>query len=233
MPEQDAGHVSDEHLEEQLQYYSDRAPEYDDWWHRKGSFDQGDESNSGWFRDVEVASSVLDGTDLGRSCIELAPGTGTWSVKLAPRVAELTLVDGSRAMLEQNPVTREPHVHVEVADLFTWEPVGTFDSVVFTFWISHVPEERLDRFFQLVSTLLDDHGSVFFVDDLPKAVSAPHVEAAQGQTMVRRLNDGRTATIVKNFYSDERLLAAADLAGIDLEITRTDEYFLIGRGVKR
>lgn len=233
MPTPDAGHVSDEQLQEQLQYYSDRAPEYDDWWQRKGSFDQGDGSNSAWFRDVEVALGVLDRTDLGRSCIELAPGTGIWSVKLAPRVAELTLVDGSKEMLERNPVTREPHVHVEIADLFALRPVRKFDSVVFTFWISHVPEERLDEFFQLVSALLNDNGRVFFVDDLPKATSAPHVEAAQGQTMVRRLNNGRTTTIVKNFYSDARLLAAADGAGVDLEVMRTDEYFLIGRGVKR
>lgn len=90
-------------------------------------------------------------------------------------------------------------MHVETADLFAWTPVRKFDSVVFTFWISHVPEERLDGSFRLVSTLLNENGRVFFVDDLQKATGAPHVGSARGQTMVRRLSNGRTATIVKNF----------------------------------
>ncbi|WGD38525.1 class I SAM-dependent methyltransferase [Lysinibacter sp. HNR] len=225
-------HIADELLKRQIQYYSDRAPVYNDWWLRKGSFDQGDELNRVWFDDINAVSRVLEDTELGQECIELAPGTGMWSVKLAPRVARLTLVDGSHEMLRYNPVVAEPNVRVEIANLFEWQPSRTYDSVVFSLWVSHIPEERLDGFFQLVSNLLVPGGAIFFIENLQGADSASCVEGGEGETSVRPLNDGRTATIVKNFFSDERLTESADTAGIDLQLLHT-KYFLVGQGTKR
>ncbi len=138
--------VSEEQLAEQLDYYSRRAPEYDDWWLRRGAFDKGETENAAWFAEAGLALSALQTTDLGSEVLELAPGTGTWSVHLAPRAARLTLVDGSAEMLAHNPVAGLPHVRTEIADLFTWDTGSRYDSVVFTFWVSHVPRDPEGRF---------------------------------------------------------------------------------------
>ncbi len=215
--------VNDEQLAEQLAYYSSRAPEYDDWWHRRGVFDRGAEENAAWSADAEEALTALNSTDLGQDVLELAPGTGTWTVHLAPRAPNLTLVDGSAEMLSHNPVAQREGVTVEIADLFTWTTAQRFDSVVFAFWISHVPRERLTSFFASVASWLRPGGRVFFVDDRELATTEPHVTQSSGQTMVRRLGDGTDATIVKNFFSTTELVAAAKASGIDLTVDQLVE----------
>lgn len=225
--------VSDEQLAEQLDYYSRRAPEYDDWWLRRGAFDRGEADNTAWFAEAGIALSALNSADLGAEVLELAPGTGTWSVHLAPRATRLTLVDGSAEMLARNPVAGQPHVRAEIADLFTWDTADRFDSVVFTFWVSHVPRERLRSFFAQVSSWLRPGATVFFVDDSPASVSEPHVSSAAGQTMVRRLSNGDGGIIVKNFYTAGELIDAAGRAGIDVQIGDTGRFFQYGLGRKR
>jgi len=225
--------VNDEQLAEQLAYYSSRAPEYDDWWHRRGAFDRGAEENAVWLADAGEALAALNRIDLGHDVLELAPGTGTWTVHLAARAPQLTLVDGSAEMLFHNPIAQRDDVTVEVADLFTWTTTERFDSVVFTFWISHIPRERLTSFFASVAGWLRSGGRIFFVDDRELATTEPHVAESSGQTMVRRLSDGTNATIVKNFFSAAELCAAADSAGIDLTVHETSTFFQYGIGTKR
>ncbi|MFI1993422.1 class I SAM-dependent methyltransferase [Actinoplanes sp. NPDC020271] len=225
--------VSDEQLAAQLDYYSRRAPEYDDWWLRRGAFDKGEAENTAWFAEAGLARTALQDAELGSDVLELAPGTGNWSVHLAPRAARLTLVDGSAEMLARNPVAGLPHVRTEIADLFTWDTDSRYDSVVFTFWVSHVPRERLRPFFVKVSSWLRPGGTVFFVDDSPASVAEPHVTAAAGQTMRRRLSNGDGATIVKNFYTAGELIDAAGRAGLDVQIGDTGRFFQFGLGHKR
>jgi cyclopropane fatty-acyl-phospholipid synthase-like methyltransferase len=225
--------VTEDQLAEQLAYYSSRAGEYDDWWLRRGAFDQGAAANERWLREADQVRTVLESLDLGQDVLELAPGTGTWSVRLAPRVSSLLLVDGSAQMLAHNPVAGQGNVRTVIADLFVWDTDQRFDTVVFTFWISHVPRERLEGFFRSVSGWLRAGGRVFFVDDVPAAKDEPHVAGSAGQTMVRRLDSGRSATIVKNFYRREELVSAADAAGIELDVQETETHFQYATGLKR
>lgn len=225
--------VTDADLEQQLAYYSARAPEYGDWWHRRGRFDEGPEANTAWLAEIDQVVQVLEGAGISGDVIELAAGTGTWSIHLTRRATRLTVVDGAPATLARNPVVGQPHVHSVVADLFTWEPDREYDAVSFTFWVSHVPHERLDDFFARVGRALKPGGRVFFADDRATATDAPHVLATQGQLMERALGDGASATIVKNFYEPEVLVAAADRAGIDLTVGSTPRYFTYGFGARR
>lgn len=225
--------VTDADLAQQLAYYSARAPEYDDWWHRRGRFDEGPEANAAWLAEVDQVVQVLDGAGISGDVLELAAGTGTWSMHLARRARRLTVVDGAAATLARNPVVGRPHVHSVVADLFTWEPDRQYDAVSFTFWVSHVPRERLDDFFARVGRGLKPGGRVFFADDRASATDGPHVLHAQGQLMKRSLDDGTSAIIVKNFYEPEVLVAAADRGGIDLTVGSTPRYFTYGFGSRR
>ena len=59
-------------LEEQKQYYRERAPEYDDWWYRRGRYDLGDEHRSVWESDQDVLKQRLELFLPARSLLELA-----------------------------------------------------------------------------------------------------------------------------------------------------------------
>ncbi|MDQ8699692.1 class I SAM-dependent methyltransferase [Hyphomicrobium sp. LHD-15] len=222
-----------EALEEQQRYYDDRAPEYDDWWFRRGMFDEGPAANARWFAEAGVVSDALQALDLDGDVLELAAGTGIWSGLLVPRARTLTLVDGSAQMLAHNPAARDGKVRTVIADLFQWRPDRSFDVVVFAFWISHVPSELLADFLADVAAWLNPGGSVFFVDNLGKPEeTAPHVLGKDGQFTRRRLADGRQATVVKNYYSRTDLQAKCLAAGLTVEVLETPTLFQYGIGRK-
>ena len=48
-------------LAEQIHYYDDRAPEYEDLWFRRGKHDLGPDFNERWFRETATVESAVDG----------------------------------------------------------------------------------------------------------------------------------------------------------------------------
>ncbi|MHB1835378.1 MAG: class I SAM-dependent methyltransferase [Solirubrobacteraceae bacterium] len=89
-------------LIEQVDYYRQRAAEYDRWWLRQGRFDRGADVNARWFAETAALEDVLDRFDPRGRVLELAGGTGLWTRHLAPRATELTVVDAAPEVLEIN-----------------------------------------------------------------------------------------------------------------------------------
>lgn len=46
-------------LAEQVDYYSERAGEYEDWWFRCGRYDHGPEANAAWFAEAAEVQAHL------------------------------------------------------------------------------------------------------------------------------------------------------------------------------
>ena len=74
---------NDELLAEQRSYYRARAPEYDEWWQRRGRFERGDERLLEWQRQAAVVEDALSafgaegsvGTDGRNWLVDRASGT--------------------------------------------------------------------------------------------------------------------------------------------------------------
>ena len=91
--------------------------------------------------------------------------------------------------------------------MFEWEPAERFDLVFFSFWLSHVPEERFDEFWSLVRAALGPEGRVFLVDS--GAGDTAHTGTAQADgEETRSLSDGRTFRIVKRRWRARRARGA-------------------------
>ena len=115
-----------------------------------------------------------------------------------------------------------------VADLFDWRPGRRYDVVFFSFWLSHVPDERFDEFWSLVADALRPGGRVFFVDSGPGSDAKPI-----GETTVRTLNDGSQFTIVKRCWEPATLSADLGELGWTADVRLTPEgVFLIGSAVR-
>ena len=237
------GVAADEHhalLAEQVGYYRARAAEYDRWFFRQGRYDRGEETTRAWFAELDQVRHALSDVALdGADVLELAPGTGLWTELLCRRAAHVTAVDASAEMIDQNR-RRLDHltskVHFEQADLFDWQPGAPFDAVVFCFWISHIPDRRLDAFLSMVASALRPGGSIFFVDSCREtnSTASDHTLPQPGEeTMIRHLDDGRTFRIIKNFWTAETLKARCALAGLDVAVTETPTYFQYGSGRRR
>ena len=89
--------------------------------------------------------------------LELAAGTGIWTRKLVLLADRVVAADANAETLALNTGDAE----LVRADVFEWEPAERFDLVFFSFWLSHVPEERFDEFWSLVGAALVPGGRVF------------------------------------------------------------------------
>jgi SAM-dependent methyltransferase len=216
----------------QANYYRERAGEYDDWWFRRGRYDHGAEANGRWFADAADVEAALERFKPAGDVLELACGTGLWTRHLTAHAHRVTAVDASREVLEINRRrVDDPSVTYLEADLFAWEPDGLYDVCFFSFWLSHVPEERFADFWEKVGRALAPGGRVFFLDssrsDLASAVDHK-LPAPDEEVMLRRLADGREFQIVKRFYEPPALeLRLADL-GWSAQVQTTTEFFLYG-----
>jgi SAM-dependent methyltransferase len=224
--------MSDDALAEQRLYYAERAPEYDDWWFRRGRYELDEEGNASWAADVAEVETALDAFYPRGDILELAAGTGLWTRRLAPSARRLVAVDASAETLALNHARlgRAADVEYVVADLFAWEPPARFDLCFFGFWLSHVPADRFEDFWTLVRSALRPDGRVFLVDS--GAGDAAHTGVpAGGELETRRLSDGREFRIVKRRWEPRGLEQRVEPLGFELDLaTSGNGHFLYGGG---
>jgi demethylmenaquinone methyltransferase/2-methoxy-6-polyprenyl-1,4-benzoquinol methylase len=217
--------VSDR-VAEQKRYYAERAPEYDDWWYRRGRYELEPDRLERWRADVGEAEDALGALAPVGSVLELAAGTGIWTRRLVELADRVVAVDANAETLALNTSDAE----LVQADVFDWLPAESFDLVSFSFWLSHVPEERFDEFWRLVRSALAPGGRVFLVDS--GAGDAAHTGTHQaGWEETRSLADGRTFRIVKRRWTPEELAARVRPLGFELELRDTSNgHFVYGFG---
>ncbi len=218
-------------LAEQRDYYRARAPEYDAWFLRQGRYDRGEAHRAQWEAEVERLERALAAFAPSGDILELACGTGWWTERLAGYGSSLTAVDASPEVLELNKKRLLADVTYLEADLFAWEPERTFDTVFFSFWLSHVPPERFAAFWDTVRRSLRPGGRVFFIDSryTPEATAKDHqLGLPENVSETRKLDDGRSFEIVKVFYEPEWLGAQLGASGWRAEVGQTETFFLYG-----
>jgi trans-aconitate methyltransferase len=194
-------------LAEQTAYYRARAGEYDN----TSAFDPSSRT--------ELVAALEAFAPRGR-VLELACGTGEWTVELVKHASQLTALDASPEMLALNEkrVGRADVRYVQ-ADLFAWTPPERYDVVFFSAWLSHVPPQSFKDFWALVAACLTGDGRVFLIDDLPAVAAHEQLIAdAPAPAVERRLTTGARYRTVKVFYEPGMLKARLVELGWDVEI---------------
>ncbi len=229
--------AQDNVMGEQIAYYRARAHEYDQWFLRQGRYDHGPEQNARWFAEVRQVEEALERFAPTGRVLEIACGTGLWTQRLLVYADSITALDASPEVITHNcqrlgNVSQHRVRYVE-ADVFSWEPDARFDTIFFSFWLSHVPPERFEGFWNVVQAALAPEGRVFFVDSLysPQGTAVDQrLEGEQATTLTRHLNDGRAFRIVKVYYQPTELEARLRRMGWDVTVCATPTFFLYGEG---
>ena len=231
---------------ELIAYYEARAPEYDDWYLRRGRYEHGPIHDAAWNAELDAAGRWLDGLPIAGRIVELAAGTGWWSPLLASK-GELWMYDAAEAPLaraRERLVAHRLRAHLHVRDAWA-EPdaearegfVGDgspADALFAGFWLSHVDRARTGAFLELAGRWLAPGGRIALIDSLPDPQSGAvdHQAPAQDRS-VRRLADGRAFTIVKVDRSADEIAAAMKAADFrDVEVTTTGRFFVLATGVR-
>jgi demethylmenaquinone methyltransferase/2-methoxy-6-polyprenyl-1,4-benzoquinol methylase len=204
-------------LHEQQAYYRARAPEY-----LKEALDPlSREEAAALRRDL---GAVFDRHFRG-DVLELACGPGTWTGMLAQRARTLTALDGAPEMLARAAErTGDKQVRFVGADLFEWRPDQRYDAVFFGFWLSHVPDQRFDSFWEAVSEALNPGGHVLFVDDSLRA-EEELVYGVDSSIVRRTLSDGSRHRVVKMPHTPQSLKRRLGRLGWSFEMHDASPFF--------
>jgi ubiquinone/menaquinone biosynthesis C-methylase UbiE len=237
--ERETAGVNDEDLlAEQRSYYQARAPEYDEWWQRRGRYDRGEEELLEWQRQVAVVDDALIGFGATGSVLELAGGTGWWTERLARAADSLTVVDSSPEVLALNRErVGRSDVNYVVADLFEWQADSHYDVVFFSFWLSHVPRSRFGDFWSLLYSCLTPSGRAFLIDNRndpqPETPAKdPFVLKYDIDLHLRRLRNGSEYRVVSVMYEPGELQSLIEAEGWKAEIQAT-RRFIFGSARRR
>jgi demethylmenaquinone methyltransferase/2-methoxy-6-polyprenyl-1,4-benzoquinol methylase len=224
--------MSQEILQEQIEYYRKRTGEYDEWFYRKGRYDRGAELNQLWFDEAtQVRQELLQTPPVGNA-LELACGTGIWTQELVKVACNITALDASPEVIEINRAKLTcPVVSYELVDLFKWEPQQQYELVFFSFWLSHVPPELLTAFLNKVYRATKPGGRCFLIDSRLEPTSTAKdtpLHNIEHIYYTRKLNDGSFYKVVKIFYEQAGLSESLSATGFVPDIKVTPHYFIYG-----
>ena len=211
-------------IHEQIEYYRQRAPEYDETATPVG------DSLAPFGAQIEAALHAFAPTG---DVLEIASGTGTWTKRLLQHAHSVTALDSAPEMHEESrrKIGAEPKVRYLEADALTWEPGRSYDVVFFAFWLSHVPPARFDRFWATVRRALAPEGRVFFTDEIKDAwrneehLREDFVHGPSTPIVRRPLLDGRTFNVVKVFWDPDDLEKRLTDLGWSTEVHAVGPFF--------
>jgi demethylmenaquinone methyltransferase/2-methoxy-6-polyprenyl-1,4-benzoquinol methylase len=209
--------VTEELLAGQAAYYRHRAREYD----------------VTAYGDVEAArrriARIVGEMRPTGSVLEIACGTGLWTAALAAVAESVTAIDAAPEAIEiARERVRAGNVRFEVADVFSWTAAQRFDVVFFSAWLSHVPSARFAEFWNLLRGLLAPAGRVLFLDEHVDEREKERYVPGEPEIVERRLEDGRTYRIVKNFVDPDLLLRQLRGLGWECAIRRDGSDWVCG-----
>jgi ubiquinone/menaquinone biosynthesis C-methylase UbiE len=150
----------------------------------------------------------------GRRVLEVACGTGYWTVLVARTAAQVVATDAAEEPMRvaQSKDYDGRDVRFELADAYALgAALGRFDAGLAVFWWSHIPLSSIQKFLGSFHGRLERGARVVLMDNLyVDGSSTPIAERdAQGDTyQLRRLADGSENRVLKNFPSEKDLRTA-------------------------
>ncbi len=188
--------------------------------------------------EIDQVLTVFDQVQLGEHVLELASGTGNWTQRIVKRVDRVTAIESSVEMVAVAIAKlgeESNKVRFVIKDIFDSEMDATYDSVVFGFWISHVPRNRMAHFCSMVSKWLKPGGQLFFIDDKAPMEVASMVQDESSQIDRYELRDtaqGGNYRIIKNYYTSNVLEKLFSDQGMAISVSSTNRFFQYATGFK-
>jgi demethylmenaquinone methyltransferase/2-methoxy-6-polyprenyl-1,4-benzoquinol methylase len=202
-------------------YYARRAAEYE------RIYDKPERQ-----ADLSALRSRLRSLFAGRRVLELACGTGVWTDLIAGVAAGVTALDLNDEVLDiAGRKGNAAKVSFVRGSAYEIPSMGRVHDALFAgFWWSHVPLERLDAFLQQAVTAVAPGALVAFLDNryVPGSSTAVSRRDAAGNSyQQRRLDDGSTHEVLKNFPEASELIQRTVRHGWGANVELLEHYWLL------
>lgn len=184
--------------------------------------------------DLKRLRSFVEHAFAGADVLEVACGTGYWTEILARSAASVLATDINE---EPMAIARSKRLDLEKvtfqnADAYALPSFPRRFSAGFSgFWWSHIPRCQLRAFLCGFHSVLSPGAKVVFINNVYVGASSTPIARVDehGDTyQVRRLEDGSTHEVRKNFPTNPELLAAVDGLASEVRIERLKYYWILG-----
>lgn len=204
--------------EKMMQYYDERAAEYDEIFEGKGPATYRSEY---YARDIEEIRKFMG--DFGRgNIIDIACGSGYWIQYYYERCRTFTFIDQSEKMLKQCRKKIDFYgiagrALVIKGDILEHEFAEecAYDSAVIGFLLGHFTPEQETILFDKLKYILKPGSEILVIDSTwtrERAKKQNKEDIAE-----RHLNDGRSFKIYKRYFDEGDLAAILDKYGITVK----------------
>ena len=203
-------------------YYASRAQEYERIYHKP-------ERQA----DLERLRRSLTDAFAGVDVFEVACGTGYWTEVLARSAASVFATDFNEEVLAVAQAKNlDQRVMFQRADAYALPvPLRRFNGGFSGFWWSHLPKARLREFLRGFHRALAPGAKVVFIDNAYVAGSSTPIsrtDEAGNTYQLRRLDDGSTHEVLKNFPTKAELIATVDgIAAQDVRVEFLEYYWIL------
>ena len=203
------------------EYYQRRAREHDEVYIKPERQD-----------DLGVLRRAVARLLVGKRVLEVAAGTGWWTEVLADTAAGVVATDVNSSTLQVAIERRSwpATTRFVAADAFNLDTVGGhFDAAFVGFFWSHVPLVRLDQFLDCLTCRLEP-GALVVVADNRFVAGSNHPISRRDEDgnsyQQRRLSDGSTWEVLKNFPTPEAVEHRLRRFVDDLDVKELDYYWI-------
>lgn len=203
------------------EYYSLRSGEYDLLYDRPNRQ-----------ADLRAMENAVVESLSGKRVLEIACGTGYWTELLADHVESLLAIDTSDEMMKiaRKRTGSKENVMFLKSDAYSLDNVeGKFDAAFCGYWVSHVRRNRMREFLESLHGKLLPGSRVVLLDNrYVDGESTPVSKTdSEGNTyQLRKISDGTSYEIVKNFFDEDELRKVTEGIGSDAEFLSFQFYWI-------
>lgn len=170
------------------------------------------------------------------SILDIPSGTGYWLQFYAANGSAITLVDQSENMLGEGREKARAHGVVPITRFMKADALDvsledrSFDSVLVGFFLSHVTDSQIDRFFHSLRNALKPDGRVLILDSSWTRFRGSRTKEG---TTVRTLNDGRQFEIYKRYFEGSDFDRFSESCDMDFTVQYEGKLYLGVTGTVR
>jgi SAM-dependent methyltransferase len=204
-------------------YYAERAPEYERIYAKP-------ERQS----DLAKIREFIRSEFAGKHVLEIACGTGYWTEVLASSTASVYATDINEEVLAiaraKPAIANNPNVRLVQADAYALSGVPESPACLIAFWWSHIPKGRVAAFLDGVHSKLQPGATVVAMDNRYVASSSTPVhrrDAEGNEYQLRKLADGSTHEVLKNFPSEAELKNAVAKFTNNASVELLEYYWIL------
>jgi SAM-dependent methyltransferase len=203
-------------------YYADRAQEYERVYEKP-------ERQA----DLTELRGIVQRQFSGAHVFEVACGTGYWTEILARSAASVVATDINDSVLALARSKRidRRRVTFRREDAYALPVLPQkFTGGFAGFWYSHIPKARVQSFLRGFHRMLGPGARVMFIDNAYVEGSSTPVSRTDlaGDTyQTRRLDDGSTHEVLKNFPTESELCSAVAGWATDVEVECLRYYWIL------